>query len=82
MATTSTNAVPPVAQAIPLKDALTAVTNFNGDNIPLSVFLEDCDEDKELVTEENEENLVELIRSKVSGEGRKVIYGQTFMTVE
>ena len=33
-------------QAIPLKDVLTVVPEFNGENIPLSVFLEGCDEAK------------------------------------
>ena len=82
IATASINAAPPVAQAILLKDALTVVPNFNGDKIPLSVCLEGCDEAKELVTEESEENLVKVIRSKLSGEIRKAIYGQTFMTIE
>ena len=31
-------------QAIPLKDVLTVVPEFNGENIPSSVFLEVLDE--------------------------------------
>ena len=45
------------AQTIPLKDALTVVPEFNGVNIPLRVFLEKCDEAKEIITAENEANL-------------------------
>ena len=70
------------AQTIPLKDALTVVPEFNGENIPLSVFLEGCDEAKEMITAENEANLTKLIRSRLTGEARKAIYGQAFATVE
>ena len=56
------------AQTIPLKDALTVVPEFNGANIRLSVFLEGCDETKEMITAENEANLTKLIRSKLMGE--------------
>ena len=68
-------------QAIPLKDVLTVVPEFNGENIPLSVFLEGCDEAKEMITDENEPNLAKLIRSKLTGEARKAIYGQAFATI-
>ena len=78
--TTSTEIM--AAQTIPLKDALTVVPEYNGENIPLSVFLEGCDEAKEMVTNENEANLVKLIRSKLTGEARKAIYGQAFRTIE
>ena len=69
-------------QAIPLKDVLTVVPEFNGENIPLSVILEGCDEAKEMITDENEPNLTKLIRSKLTGESRKTIYGQAFATIE
>ena len=58
------------------------VPEYNGENIPLSVFLEGCDEAKEMVTAENEANLTKLIRSKLSGEARKAIYGQAFANIE
>ena len=70
------------AQPIPLKDALIVVPEFNGENVPLSVFLEGCDEAKEMVNAENEANLAKLIRSKLTGEARKAIYGQAFATIE
>ena len=78
----STSGVTMAVQPIPLKDALTVVPEFNGENTPLSVFLEGCDEAKEMVTAENEANLVKLIRSKLTGEARKAIYGQAFGTIE
>ena len=55
---------------------------FNGENVPLSVFLEGCDEAKEMVNTENEANLAKLIRSKLTGEARKAIYGQALATIE
>ena len=70
------------AQTIPLKDAVTVVLEFNGVNIPLSVFLEGCDEAKEMITSENEANLTKLIRSKLTGEARKAIRGQAFVTID
>ena len=70
------------AQTIPLKDALTVVPEYNGENIPLNVFLEGGDEAKEMITNENEANLVKLIRSKLTGEARKAIYVQGFRTIE
>ena len=69
-------------QAIPLKDALMVVPEYNGENIPLSVFLEGCDEAKEMITPENEANLTKLVRSKLTGEARKAIYGQNFGTID
>ena len=58
------------------------VPECNGEDIPLSVFLEGCDEAKEMVAAENEANLTELIRSKLTGEAREVIYGQAFANIE
>ena len=69
-------------QPIHLKDALTVVPEFNGEKTPLSVFLEVCDEAKEMVTSEDEANLMKLIRTKLIGEARKAIYGQAFGTIE
>ena len=63
------------AQTIPLKDALTVVPEFNGENVPLSVFLEGCDEAKEMITAENDANLTKLIRSRLTGEACEAIYG-------
>ena len=77
----STSGVTMAVQPIPLKDGLTVVPEFHGENTPLSVFLEGCDEAKEMVTAENEANLVKLIRSKLTGEARKAIYGQAFGTI-
>ena len=70
------------AQTIRLKDALTVVPEFNGVNIPLSVFLKGCDEAKKMISAENEANLTKLIRYKLTGEARKAIYGQAFVTID
>ena len=71
-----------VAQTIPLKDALTVAPEFNGENIPLSVFFEGCDEAKVMISAENNANLTMLIRSKSTGETRKAIYRQAFVTID
>ena len=44
--------------------------------------MEGCDGAKEIVTAENETNLVKLIRLKLTGKARKAIYGQAFATIE
>ena len=54
---------------------------FNCENVPVRVFLEGCDKAKEMVNAENEANLAKL-RSKLTGEARKAIYGQAFATIE
>ena len=51
-------------------------------NIPLSVFLEGCDEAREMIAIENGANLTKLIRSRLTGEARKAIYGQVSATIE
>lgn len=67
--------------AISLKDALRVVPEYNGKNIPLSIFFEGCDEAREMVGAANEANLTKLLRSKLSGEARGVIQGQSFDTI-
>ena len=78
----SGNGIAAAVQAIPLKDALMVVPEYNGENIPLSVFLEGCDEAKEMITHKNEANLTKSVRSKVTGVARKAIYGKNFGTID
>ena len=82
MTAPSGSGIAAAVQAIPLKDALMVVPEYNGENIPLSVFLEGCDEAKEMITHENEANLNKILRSKLTGEARKAIYGQNFGTID
>ena len=63
----------PNNQQVPLRDGLEIVPQFDGKNIPLSVFIEGCFEAKSMLPNDLivEENLTKLIRSKISGEARK-----------
>ena len=69
------------AQLVPLKDALRVVPEFDGENISLTQFLESLDESLAMIQPENEANLVKLIRSKLIGEARKSIQGNTFQNL-
>ena len=82
MTAPSGSGISAAVQEIPLKDALMVVPEYNDENIPLSVFLEGCDEVKEVITYENEANLTKLVRSKLTGTAWKAIYGQNFGTID
>ena len=68
-------------QVVSLRDAISVIPEFNGKNIPLCQFLEGCDEAKEMIGPESEANLARLVRSKITGEARQAISGQTFNTI-
>ena len=72
----------PVNQTVSLKDAIKMVPEFDGSNISLGQFLEGCNEAREMIEAGSEGNLVKLIRSKIFGEARQAIIGQTFTKVE
>ena len=74
----------PNNQQVSLRDALEIVPQFDGKNIPLSVFIEGCVETKSMLPNDLivEENLTKLIRSKISGEVRKSIQGNSYNTIE
>ena len=66
----------PNSQQVSLRDAIEVVPLFDGSNIPLSYFIDGCYEAKEmLATPTSQENLARLLRSKLSGEARKCIFG-------
>lgn len=71
-----------MAQTVTLKDALRVIPEFDGSNIPLSEFLEGCDEARAMINAVDEPNLVKLVRSKLLGEARSAIYGQFFSTLD
>ena len=79
---TSQPAMLQLNQTVSLKDAAEVVPAFDGKNIPLGQFLEGCSEAKDMVSPAAENNLVKLIRSKISGEARQSILGKTFDTIE
>ena len=70
----------PNSQQVPLRDALEGVPLFDGSNIPLTHFIEGCYEAKTMLpTRAVQEILARLLRSKLSGEARKYIFGSTCM---
>ena len=48
---------------------------FSGKNIPLSQFLEEFNEAKEMTEPAFEANLVKLIRGRIKGQARQAIAG-------
>ena len=74
----------PNNQQVSLRDALEIVPQFDGKNMPLSVFIEGCVEAKSMLPNDLtvEENLTKLIRSEISGEARKSIQGNSYNTIE
>ena len=71
----------PNNQQVSLRDALEVVPIFDGSNIPLSHFIEGCEEARLMVPQAAESNLAKLIRSKITGEARKSIYGTPYNRV-
>lgn len=73
--------LPNHAQTVSLKDALRCVPEFSGEPGTFYIFQEGCEEAKEMIGVDAEANLVKIIRSKVTGEARRTLKGQTFNTV-
>lgn len=65
-----------------LKEALRIIPEFDGFTIPFSTFIEGCEEAKALVGEEQEANLAKLVKSRLVGEARDTVSGQTFDSIE
>ena len=73
----------PINQQVSSRDALEVVPLFGGSNIPLSHFIEGCYEAMAMLpASAAQENLARLLRSKLSGEGRKCIFGSTHNNIE
>lgn len=64
-----------------LKYAVEAVPFFDGSNIPLSYFIEGCEEAKSMLPAEVELQFTKIIRTRIMGEARRTIQGQNFDTV-
>ena len=73
----------PNNQQVSLRDALEVVPLFDGSNIPLSQFIEGCNEAKAMLpTPAAQENLGRLLISKLSGEAKKCTFGSTYNNIE
>ena len=56
-----------------IKDAIKFVPEFDGKVLPLTPFVDGCDEALGIVGENNEANWVKLLRAKVTGGARKFL---------
>ena len=65
-----------------LRDALEAVPNFDGGNIPFIYFVEGCEEALSMITPVQEMNLVRAVRNKLKGDAHKTILGKTFNSMQ
>lgn len=64
-----------------LKYAVEAVPFFDGQNIPLSYFIEGCEEAKSMLPDEAEPQFTKIIRTRIVGEARRTIQDQDFNSV-
>lgn len=56
------------AMSLELKDAVLAIPVFSGDKKELEAFINTCDIYHELISAENQPNLLKIIKSKITGE--------------
>ena len=72
----------PTNQQVSLRDVLEIVPCFDGSSkVPLTLFIKACKEAKEIVPNA-EENLVKLLRSKLTEEARRCIIGNYYNNLE
>lgn len=64
-----------------LKYAVEAVPFFDGKNIPLTYFVEGCEEAKSMLPPEAEPQFTRIIRTRIVGEARRTIQDQDFDSV-
>ena len=66
---------------ISIKYALEAVPNFDGHNIPLSYFLEGCQEAEKMMPRDAQQSLALILRNKLRGEARRAVHGVKLNTI-
>jgi len=64
-----------------LKYAVETVPFFDGQNIPLTYFIEGCEEAKAMLSEEAEPQFTKIIRTRIVGEAHRTIQDQDFNSV-
>ncbi|KMQ85713.1 hypothetical protein RF55_15566, partial [Lasius niger] len=64
-----------------LKYAVETVPFFDGKNIPISYFIEGCEEAKSMLPKEAEPQFTIIIRTRIVGEARRTIQDQDFDSV-
>ena len=68
-------------QVVLLCEALEVVSIFTGDNISFEQFIEGCREARDMLLAGSEQNLTQLIKTKIK-ESRKCIIGVQYNNVE
>jgi len=58
-----------------------AVLFFEGKNIPLNYFIEECEEAKSMLSNEAESQFTKVIRTRIVSEARRTIQDQDFNNV-
>lgn len=71
---------PPMSGA--LKYAVETIPKFNGYDMPVSHFIEACEDAKQMVPPEMEKSLTQIARNKLRGEPRRAIHGMVFDTMK
>jgi hypothetical protein len=66
---------------VALKYAVDAVPFFDGENIPLLYFIEGCEEAKSLLPAEAEYQFTKIIRTRITGEARRIIQDENFDSI-
>lgn len=64
-----------------IRDALEAIPNYDGTNIPFVYFVEGCEEALSMILPFHEVNLVRATRNKLKGDVHRSILGQIFFTM-
>ena len=65
-----------------IRDALEAVPNYDGGNIPFVYFVEGCEEALSMIVPSQEINLVRAVRNKLKGDAHRTILGKTFDSMQ
>ena len=61
-----------------LKYAVEAVSFFDGQNIPITYFMEGCEEAKSILPPEAESQFTKIMRTRIVDEARRIIQDQNF----
>lgn len=69
-------------QIVSLKDAAEVVPKFDGTNISVYEFIDSCEEALLMLPQNVEQNLVRIIRTKITGEAKRCIQGIKFDKLE
>ena len=61
------------ALKLPLKEVAKLVPDFDGNNIPLDEYIEKLKQAKKIIAENDEQNLIQILKIKLKGETYKAL---------